>query len=201
MAMGAANLMTPAERRAHRLTQVRRLRRILPIAAIALLVICLLQVLIGGISRSTPDAGEAEGARMLSPRFSGRAPDGRRFAITGDSGVRSAADLNQIEIAAPVLTLQDGERTQRMTARTGVYDEAAHTLRLVGEVKIDTGARLQLSAEEAVVDTRTGAISGQKGLRAQAGSRQVEAESFSTDEDGDRIILKGGVRGRLEAPR
>ncbi len=199
--MGAANLMTPAERRAHRLTQVRRLRRILPIAAIALLAICLLQVVVGGFSRSAPEAAQADVARMLSPRFSGRAPDGRRFAITGASGVRSAADLNQIDIAAPVLTLQDGERTQRMTARTGVYDEAAHTLRLVGEVEIDTGGRVQLSAREAVVDTRTGAISGQQGLRAQVGSRQVEAESFSTDEDGDRIILKGGVRGRLEAPR
>lgn len=201
MAMGAANLMTPAERRAHRLVQVRRLRRILPIAAIALLAICLLQVLIGGFSRSTPDTREAEVAKMLSPRFSGRTPDGRRFVITGESGVRSEADLNQIDIAAPVLTLQDGERTQRMTARTGVYDEAAHTLRLVGEVKINTGAQAQLSAREAVVDTRTGAISGQKGLTVQAGSRQVEADSFATDEDGDRIILKGGVRGRLEAPR
>lgn len=201
MAMGAANLTTDADRRARRLAQVRRLRRILPIAAIALLLICLLQVVVGGISRSAPEAGEAEAARMLSPRFSGRAPDGRRFAITGESGIRNEADLNQIQIAAPVLTLQDGERTQRMTALAGVYDEAAHTLRLTGEVKIDTGARTQLSAQEAVIDTRTGAISGQKGLRVQAGPRQVEAESFSTDEDGDRIILKGGVRGRLEAPR
>jgi len=201
MAMGAANLMTPAERRAHRLVQVRRLRRALPIAAIALLVICLLQVMFGGFSRSAPETGEAEVAKMLSPRFSGRAPDGRRFAITGESGVRSEADLNQIDIAAPVLTLQDGERTQRMTALAGVYDEAAHTLRLVGEVKIDTGGRAQLSAREAVVDTRTGAISGQKGLTVQTGARQVEADSFTTDEDGDRIILKGGVRGRLDAPR
>jgi lipopolysaccharide export system protein LptC len=201
MAMGAANLMTPAERRAHRLVQVRRLRRALPIAAIALLAICLLQVVVGGFSRSAPETPQADVAKMLSPRFSGRAPDGRRFAITGESGVRSEADLNQIDIAAPVLTLQDGERTQRMTALAGVYDEAAHTLRLVGEVKIDTGGRAQLSAREAVVDTRTGAISGQKGLTVQSGARQVEADSFTTDEDGDRIILKGGVRGRLEAPR
>ncbi|MEH6677537.1 LPS export ABC transporter periplasmic protein LptC [Phenylobacterium sp.] len=201
MAMGAANLMTPAERRARRLVQVRRLRRILPIAAIALLAICLLQVVVGGFSGATPEAAQADAARMLSPRFSGRAPDGRRFAITGESGVRSEADLNQIDIAAPVLTLQDGERIQRMTARTGVYDEAAHTLRLIGEVKIDTGGQAQLSAREAVIDTRTGAISGQKGLTVQAGAREVQADSFATDEDGDRIILKGGVRGRLEAPR
>jgi lipopolysaccharide export system protein LptC len=201
MAMGAANLMTPADRRAHRLVQVRRLRRALPIAAIALLAICLLQVVVGGVSRSAPETPQADVAKMLSPRFSGRAPDGRRFAITGESGVRSETDLNQIDIAAPVLTLQDGERTQRMTAVAGVYDEAAHTLRLVGEVKIDTGGQAQLAAREAVIDTRTGAISGQRGLTVQAGARQVEAESFSTDEDGDRIILKGGVRGRLEAPR
>lgn len=201
MAMGAANLMTPADRRAHRLVQVRRLRRALPIAAVALLAICLLQVLVSGFSGAAPETAQADAAKMLSPRFSGRAPDGRRFAITGESGVRSEADPNQIDIAAPVLTLQDGERTQRMTALTGVYDEAAHTLRLVGEVKINTGAQAQLSAREAVVDTRTGAISGQKGLTVQAGARQVQADSFTTDEDGDRIILKGGVRGRLEAPR
>ncbi|MDP1988055.1 LPS export ABC transporter periplasmic protein LptC [Phenylobacterium sp.] len=193
--------MTDADRRAHRLVQVRRLRRILPIAAIALLLICLLQVVVGGFSSSAPETDGAEAAKMLSPRFSGRAPDGRRFAITGESGVRNEADLAQIQIATPVLTLQDGARTQRMTALSGTYDEAAHTLRLVGEVKIDTGGQAQLSAQEVVIDTRTGAISGQKGLRAQAGPRQVEAESFTADEDGERIILKGGVRGRLEAPR
>ena len=92
MAMGAANLMTPAERRAHRLVQVRRLRRALPVAAIALLVICLLQVMFGRFSRSAPETGEAEVARMLSPRFSGRAPDGRRFAIAGESGVRDCQE-------------------------------------------------------------------------------------------------------------
>ena len=84
-----------------------------------------------------------------------------------------------------------------MTARAGVFDEAAHALVLTGDVRMDDGRGGRFTANQARIDTRTGAVSGQSGLRVETGAGVVQGGSYEADELGDRLILKGGVRGRL----
>lgn len=198
MALGSETLPTETHRRVTRLSKVRLLRRALPAAAVVLLLICAAQVALSDRPRQAAPAQDASEAKMLKPRFSGRTPDGRSFVITGKDGMRESPTTSDIRIAEPILTLRRANgRTQQMTAKSGLYDEAGHTLLLTGDVRMDNGAGSRFAAKEARIDTRSGAISGQSGLRAEGQSGQVQAQTYETDEKGDRVILKGGVRGRL----
>lgn len=199
MALGSDIQPPEAHRRTTRLTRVRQLRRVLPATAVGLLLLCAAQVALGDRPRQVASDQGAGEAKMLKPRFSGRTPDGRSFLITGTDGIRANADATDIRISDPVLTLrrQNG-RTQQMTAKSGLYDETGHTLVLTGDVKMDNGAGSRFAAKEARIDTRSGAISGQSGLRAEGQSGEVQAQTYEADEKGDRVILKGGVRGRLQ---
>lgn len=188
---------TGARLRAGHLTRVRILRRALPITAATLCALCAVQIAMSGVTApSRPQATDID--TMVKPRFAGRGPSGESFVITGSQGRRTDPTTAKIEIVDPVLVLKDqADRTKRMTARTGVFDEAAHALLLVGDVRMEDGGGGRFAANQARIDTRTGAISGQSGLRVETGAGVVQGGSYEADEEGDRLILKGGVRGRL----
>lgn len=199
MALGSDTLPPEALRRVTRLSRVKLLRRALPAVAVGLLLACAAQVALSDRPRQAASPQASGEARMLKPRFSGRTPDGRSFVITGKDGMRENAVSSDIRIGEPILTLRRANgRTQTMTAKSGLYDEAGHTLLLTGDVRMDNGAGSRFAAQEARIDTRSGAISGQSGLRAEGQSGAVQAQTYEADEKGDRVILKGGVRGRLQ---
>ena len=198
MSLRSEGMPVGARRREKRLANVKILRGALPAAAAALLALCVLQVVLNMLSAPTPDAEPAQISRMLKPHFSGTNPDGRSFKITGREGVRDETHAGRILISDPVLTLRtvDGA-TKRATAKSGTYDEPSHSLVLTGDVKMDNGAGSQFSAREAHIDTRTGVVSGQAGLQIDRSNAQVESGAYTVESEGDRLILKGGVRGRL----
>lgn len=201
MSLRSEGMPMNARRREKRLANVRALRWALPMAAGALLILCIAQVALSMMSAPTPEAEPAQVSKMLKPHFSGADPDGRTFKITGREGVRDEKQAGHIVIADPVLTLRTAEgATKQATAKSGVYDEPGHTLILTGDVKMDNGAGSRFSAQKAHIDTRTGVVSGQTGLQIDRDDAQVQSGSYTVENKGDRLILKGGVSGRLTPP-
>lgn len=187
-----------ARRRTARLAAVARLRRALPALAMVLLVVCTAQIIWRGISNRTPADAPDSDLTMTSPRFSGQARDGRTYLITGAGGRRDETGAARIAITAPIITLRDAAGvTTVMSAKSGLYDQSAETLLLTNEVRVDNGAGARFTASQATVNTRTGVVSGQQGLQADSAVGSVTSESATATDDGDRIIFKGGVRGRL----
>lgn len=198
MARPADAISIGADQRQRRLSAVAVLRRALPIAAGALLVLCVIQVAVRTLAGSTGPEAPAETAAMLKPQFSGMNANGRAYTLTGSRGVRDKENPNSILITAPVLTLRsEGGPTRTATAKAGTYNEAAHTMLLTGDVRMDNGDGARFAAERALIDTRTGAVSGQAGLRFEQGGTQIESGDYAVEEKGDRVIMKGGVRGRI----
>lgn len=192
------SLPAQARRRERRVATVRALRIALPGLAGLLLLACAVQVALRGLASPPTTNGEAQASKMSSPRFSGKSRDGRTYVVTGREGMRDQQTAGLILIAEPVLTLRTKRgRPTTMRAKTGVYDEAAHTLLLRGDVRVDDGSGARFAAERAVVDTHTGAVSGQSGLRAQSAAGQVQSQDYTVLDEGDRMILRGGVRGRI----
>jgi lipopolysaccharide export system protein LptC len=201
MSLRSVGLPINARRRERRLANVRALRWALPITAGALLILCIVQVALSTMSAPTEEAEPAQVSKMLKPHFSGTNPDGRTFSITGREGVRDEKQTGRIIIADPVLMLRTAEgRTKQATATSGVYDEPGHTLVLTGNVKMDNGAGSRFSAEKANIDTLTGVVSGQTGLQIDRDNAQIQSGSYTVENKGDRLILKGGVSGRLTPP-
>ncbi|WP_309643857.1 LPS export ABC transporter periplasmic protein LptC [Phenylobacterium sp.] len=187
-----------ARRRAGHLVRVRALRLSLPALALVVALVCAAQVGFGGMAAASKPTPQADVDTMLKPRFAGRGSDGKSFVITGAEGRRPDKTLGEILITDPVLTLKTATGgVSTMTATSGVFDEAAHALVLTGQVKMANASGSRFTAQQARIDTRSGTVSGQRGLQVENSSGVLQSGTYSADEDGDRVILKGGVRGRF----
>ena len=198
MPLRSADPAIEAHRRAGHLTRVKVLRRVLPGVAAALVTLCVAQVATGALTTAAQRPEPAAVDTMLSPRFSGRSADGRSFTITGREGRRLEAGSDKVVIAEPVMLLRSASNnTKRVTANSGVLDQTAHTMVLTGNVKMVSASGSNFSAKEARIDTRTGSVTGQSGLTMESSAGTVQSGSYDAETKGDRVILKGGVRGRL----
>jgi hypothetical protein len=91
--------------------------------------------------------------------------DGRSFLIGAGQAMRSDTVMQEVILTDPILTL--GAETgapKRMNAKRGVYNEKTRILRLSGDVRIDNGSGQRVATNDALVDTRSGRITGNDGL-------------------------------------
>ena len=137
--------------------------------------------------------------KLVGARFMGRMADGRSFLIGANSAMRSDTLMQEVILTDPILNL-GGETgaPSRMTAKRGVYDEKTRILRLSGDVRIDNGQGQRIATNDSIIDTRTGKISGQKGISGDGPLGQVQANSYDVDRDTGRVTKKGRVRARIE---
>lgn len=137
--------------------------------------------------------------KLVGARFMGRMADGRSFLIGAGSAMRSDTLMQEVILTDPILNL-GGETgaPSRMTAKRGVYDEKTRILRLSGDVRIDNGQGQRIATNDSIIDTRTGKISGQKGISGDGPLGQVQANSYDVDRDTGRVTMKGRVRARIE---
>ena len=185
--------------RASRLVRVRVLRIALPALAAVILAAVAGQLTWRGVQVATaPQPQRPAGEdRMIQPSFSGEARDGSRYLVRATSGVRDPADPARILLQNPMVSVdRAGEPAARSVSERGVYREDDATLTLQGNVRVDTGGGFGFAAQDAVVDTRTGQLVGQR-VRGRAAVGEVTSDNYTVTEKGDRMVFKGGVRARL----
>ena len=193
-----------AERaRNHRRTPVRRLRLGLALFAIAVGVAVVGQASWRGfVAQKTDTQATGPALQLGKPRFSGTLKDGRAFLITADSAERDAKDENLVHLVSPVLLRGYGSpEASQATAKSGAYREDAHTLLLSDAVRITSAEGYVFDAPQALIDTRTGEVSGQSGIAGGGPKGSTRANSYNVTDKGDRVVLKGRVHTRLERQR
>ncbi|MBA4000240.1 LPS export ABC transporter periplasmic protein LptC [Brevundimonas sp.] len=173
--------------------RVMLLRRVLPIAIAVLAGGTVLWVgtrsIIAGVERSRVESREV---RLSNPMFHGQDEQGRSFVIGAAQAVRDP-DTGMFRLDAPVmrLTLEAG-KTSELSAGHGLYDESSRTLILRGQVIIeDAGAGFRFVTPEAVVDTRTGVVTGDKGIQGAGALGTIDASSYAIYEQGGRVVFSG----------
>ncbi|WP_269714951.1 LPS export ABC transporter periplasmic protein LptC [Caulobacter sp. NIBR2454] len=178
---------------------VRTLRWALPAAAGLLVVMLGAQIVWNAFARETPSLEKAATVvRMTNPRFFGRDEKGRPFRISAKSAARDDKDINVILLEQPDVSLaMDGPSATRATARTGIYRESDRTLKLQGDVKFSDASGYRFAAQEANVDTRAGRVVGQGPVRGEGPGTQLNANGYTVEDKGDRVIFRGRVRARL----
>jgi lipopolysaccharide export system protein LptC len=177
--------------------RIKALRRTLPVVAGLLLVVCAGQVAWRTMKNDAAVAAAGQAVSMTAPRFYGVTRTGRSFVITGREGQRNPTG-DGVRISDPVIDLSQGaEGERRLTAKSGVYTALAHNLLLEGDVRMIDASGSELASDRAVINTQTGEVSGQTGLKASSGVGQVTSKSYDIRDRGDRLVFKGGVRARL----
>jgi lipopolysaccharide export system protein LptC len=147
----------------------------------------------------TPE-GKSPGdqVRMDNPTFSGESKDGARYLVTAKSGFRDPTKESRILLDAPSVTVtRAGASSTHTTARTGEFHEDDMTLRLEGDVQVDNGAGSTFDFKNAVIDPTTGEISGQD-VKGQSPTGEIRSDSYDVLDQGERMVFKGGVRGRIQ---
>ncbi|MFO1014732.1 MAG: LPS export ABC transporter periplasmic protein LptC [Caulobacteraceae bacterium] len=189
---------TAANVRAHS-RLVRSLRVILPILVVAIAG-GLLALAAGSAARREAGAPKETTThiRMVNPHFLGRDSQGRAFEVRAAEAQRSDTNLQEVILRDVVLTLDiNGAHPSRMTANEGVFREDTRILRLKGDVRVDDGRASNFATDEAIVDTRTSQVTGAGGMSTQTAQGNMQAGQYSVTDKGDRVILRGGVRARL----
>jgi lipopolysaccharide export system protein LptC len=200
-----ARLAIEAERWRARSQRVRLYRRLLPILIVVLaggaLTWTVFRTVMSGVER---EASQARDIRLDNPMFHGQDAEGRSFVIGAEGAVRDPA-TGRFRLNGPVLRLNlGGAKVTEMTADAGIYNEAERSVTIGPNVRIsDGGSGFVLTTPEAVVDTATGVVTGDKGVEGRGPLGTISATSYAIYEQGQRVVFSGSgdnkVRGTIAA--
>ncbi len=208
-AAAASRTSTLGARRSRSLASARRRSRMvqgLRIVLLALITATVINAAIQLVQQSLAGGNEVDFAptagsqRIVNPRFVGRDEGGAPFVVTAESAIRREGGLTGVaDLERPTLDYQlvDATDSSQVLAETGVFDDAAQSLELGGQVSLVTRSGYQFDTEAALIRLREGEISGDVPVSGTAPWGAVRADRFEVYDDGRRIVLRGDVRTRL----
>ena len=195
-----ARLAVEAERWRARSQRVRLYRRLLPILIVVLaggaLTWTVFRTVMSGVER---EASQARDIRLDNPMFHGQDADGRSFIIGAEGAVRDPA-AGRFRLNGPVLRLNlGGAKVTEMTADAGTYNETERTVIIGPNVRIsDGGSGFVLTTPEAVVNTATGVVTGDKGVEGRGPMGTISATSYAIYEQGERVVFSGSGDNKVQ---
>lgn len=195
-----ARLVAEAGRWRARSQRVRLYRRLLPILIVALaggaLTWTVFRTVMSGVER---EASQARDIRLDNPRFHGQDAEGRSFVIGAEGAVRDPA-TGRFRLNGPVLRLNlGGAKVTEMTADAGIYNEAERSVTIGPNVRIsDGGSGFVLTTPEAVVNTATGVVTGDRGVEGRGPMGTISATSYAIYEQGQRVVFSGAGDNKVQ---
>lgn len=193
VAADEARVVAEAARwRAHS-RRVRFFRRILPIVIVILaggaVTWTVFRSVMSGVERRASQPREAE---WTNPMFHGQDDQGRAFVI-GAKGAVQDAETGRFRLVGPVVRLNlGGRKVTEMTADGGTYDETRKQVIIGPNVRIsDGGSGFLLTTPQAVVDIRTGVVTGDRGVEGSGPLGTISASAYAIHDEGRRVEFRG----------
>lgn len=188
-----ARVAEAGERWRARSRRVQRLRRILPLV---ILIIAgsavgwtVFRTVMSGVERR---ASESRELRLDNPQFHGQDEQGRSFLIGAKGAIRDT-ETGRYRLIGPILRLNlGGRKVTELTADGGTYDEARRSIIIGPNVKISDGeSGFTLVTPEAVIDTKTGKVTGDKGVEGTSPIGTIKASAYAIHDQGRRVEFLG----------
>ena len=195
-----ARLAEQAGRWRSRSRRVQLYRRLLPILILVVaggaLTWTVLRTVMSGVER---EASQSREIRLDNALFHGQDAQGRSFVIGAEGAVRDPA-TGRFRLIGPALRLNlGGTRVTELTADGGAYDQEARTVTIGPNVRIsDGGSGFVLTTPEAVVDTATGIVTGDKGVQGRGPLGTISASAYAIYEQGDRVVFTGSGENKVQ---
>ncbi len=194
-----ARLALAADRWRTRSRRVKLYRRLLPILILVLaggaLTWTIFRTVMSGVER---EASQSRAVALEKPMFHGQDAEGRSFVIGAQGAVRDPA-TGQFTLNGPALKLNlGGRKVTEITADAGRYDEAGRTVTIGPNVRIsDGGSGFTLVTPEAVVNTRTGIVTGDKGIQGNGPLGTITASSYVISDQGQTVRFSGSGENKI----
>ncbi|PZN99352.1 MAG: LPS export ABC transporter periplasmic protein LptC [Alphaproteobacteria bacterium] len=187
--------------------RVRLLRRVLPVVILVLVGGTISWIVLRSVMSDVErQAGASNEVRLDNPMFHGQDAEGRSFVIGAKGAIRDP-ETGRFRLVGPALRLNlGGRKVTELTADGGTYDQVAKTVTIGPNVRIaDGGSGFTMVTPEAVVDTSTGIVTGNKGVQGTGPLGTINASSYAIYEQGDRVVFSGTgdnkVRGTFNPSR
>ena len=194
-----ARVAHAGERWRTRSRRVKLYRRVLPIIILMLaggaLTWTVFRTVMSGVERK---ASETREIRLDNPMFHGQDAQGRSFVIGAQGAIRDPA-TGHFRLVGPLLRLHlGGRKVTELTADGGSYIEAERKVVIGPNVKIsDGGSGFVLTTPEAVVDTNTGVVTGDKGVQGRGPLGTIDASSYAIYDQGQRVVFSGQGENKI----
>ncbi len=188
-----ARVALAGERWRARSRRVKLYRRVLPVIILTLaggaLTWTVFRTVMSGVERK---ASETREIRLDNPMFHGQDAQGRSFVIGAKGAIRDPA-TGHFRLVGPLLRLNlGGRKVTELTADGGTYVETNRKVVIGPNVKIsDGGSGFVLTTPEAVVDTNTGVVTGDKGVEGRGPLGTIKASSYAIYDQGQRVVFNG----------
>lgn len=194
-----ARVAQAGERWRARSRRVKLYRRVLPIVILMLaggaLTWTVFRTVMSGVERK---ASETREIRLDNPMFHGQDAQGRSFVIGAKGAIRDPA-TGHFRLVGPLLRLNlGGRKVTELTADGGTYIETSRKVVIGPNVKIsDGGSGFVLTTPEAVVDTNTGVVTGDKGVQGRGPLGTIDASSYAIYDQGQRVVFSGQGENKM----
>jgi lipopolysaccharide export system protein LptC len=174
---------------------VRGLRVVLPLVGLLTFAIVLLWPKIRAeFNHPTKPSQEERQARMINGRYVGSDAHGRPYTVTYESAEQPPGG-GPVQMVNPVaeLTLQNG-RWVALKASHGVYDQAAGTFDMSGDVELFHDEGYRFSTAAAHVEFSKNLVWGDRAVRGRGPKGEIVARGFRVINNGDAIVFTGPSR-------
>jgi lipopolysaccharide export system protein LptC len=180
---------------------IHRMRRILPAAIAAILLLLTGWVVVGAILARLGDAHPAGQAliHMTNAHFFGRDSSSRPYILSAAEASRDDKDLQLVTLQLPTLTLSVGTpQSSKVSADAGVYREDSRMIRLWGHVALQTANGNLFRTDQALVDSVHGTVHGPSPVSGVGPSGEITAHAFDVYDRGARVVFRGEVHSRMK---
>jgi lipopolysaccharide export system protein LptC len=180
---------------------IHRLRRLLPMAIIAILVLLAGWIGVRGLlSRFSDLRGAGAGLiHMTNAHFYGRGGDGKAYVLGATEASRDDHDPHRIWLSNLVLAIDAGNVSEsHISADQGAYRDDTHILLLNGHVSLRDPSGDNLNTDQAIVDTAHGSVVGQGRVVGWGPTGTFTAQTFSVYDQGRRVVFRGEVHSVMK---
>ncbi len=173
-------------------------KRVLPIAALALLTSVALWPELSKDAATARVAFrrgmvEPENGKLTKPRYNGVDDGGRPYTITADTAHQVTAD--RINLQVPIGDVTSSTNTWlHGTALTGVYMQQQGQLDLSGDVTLYRDDGITLQTDAATLDVKSSAAVSASKVHAEGPFGTLDAQGFSLFDGGSVIQFHGASR-------
>ncbi len=178
---------------------VRVLRIVLPLTMVGVVALLALFVVMHAIRRQQATQLDVTAPiHMVNPHFFGRDSQNRPYTLSAREASRDPTSFQRVLLTGPLIVLNTGgAHPATLAADKGVYQEDTRILVLTGEVHGVDAKNARFASDRAVVDTKTGSVTGPHAVATDPGQGAIQSKSFDVYDKGDKVIFKGGVHARL----
>ncbi|MEO1281177.1 MAG: LPS export ABC transporter periplasmic protein LptC [Pseudomonadota bacterium] len=182
---------------------VRILRRLMPIGAIALVV-----VYVGSAFRNFEFTSglpalpipqiTTKDLTMNNPRYSGFTNDGGSYDVAAKTARQDFSKKNRIELAGITGTLTDASKVvTKLKADTGVFATQTSVLDLAGNIAVVATNGMAADLSQARIDTKAGTITSTEPVRVQMNENRIDAKTLEVQQKKKTAVFRGDVVATL----